>query len=68
MGAVVHVLFWVLSGVGGVLLTANIAMGVLKIAHRQAEARRLATMLAPVMTYFRLGGMSDADRNRAHRV
>ena len=61
MGTVIHVLFGVLSSVGGALLVANVAMSVLKLIHRRADARRLATVLAPVTTYFRLGGISDSD-------
>ncbi|RYB01339.1 hypothetical protein [Lichenibacterium ramalinae] len=63
MGIVIHALFYVLSAVGGVLLTANFAMSVLKLVHKQAEARRLATVLAPVTTYFRLGGIADSDHH-----
>lgn len=66
MDTLVHILFAVLSLAAGALLGINVTLVALRLAHRKVEARRLSTIAAPYVSYFRIGGkgFSDVDRSK----
>lgn len=43
------------------LLLANIIITVLRLTNRRDVATRIARSIAPIVSYLRLGGKSDAD-------
>lgn len=66
MDAIVDILGATLAAMTAVMLAANGYITVLKLFHRHSEANRVATRLAPLASYFRLGGKVKTGRPARH--
>lgn len=60
----VDFVFWAFVAAAAFLASLNVFVIVLRFYGREADARRVIMRMAPITTYFRLGGKVDVHNHR----